>query len=309
MDLDSALQKSFVAQPKTMLRAFKNSTAQMSLNSAHKSNYAQNSANLKDSTMQIYAAPLALAMQGDGLKGSMFGFGAGFAYFGGQYILQTNFAYSHGTSNQNLSTQSTNLQGDLVQINALSRLFFFERLEADFGVGFLVGRFSVKNAWFSDDSMNLNADFNNYQLDFSATIGWRFGSAFSIKPFVGAQTHFESQNKFRQNGGLGIANNGYNALIIGALAGAEMRYDFTNGIFIFTKAQYEIFSLQKDERFALNGANLNYQNENYKHIISANVGASFALPQSLKLDLETLYQRYNDGQNYFGGSVAVKWRF
>ena len=182
--------------------------------------------------MQIYAAPLAMAMQGGGLRGSLFGFGAGFAYFGENYILQSNFAYAHGISNQNLSTQSTKINGDLIQINALWRLFFFEKLEADFGADFLLGRFSVANAWFSDESMNLNADFNNYGLDLSVIVGWRFGSAFSFKPFLGAQIHFEAQDSFNQNGGLGIKSKARNSLMVGALAGAEMRYNFTNGILI-----------------------------------------------------------------------------
>ena len=340
MDLDSTLQKIFVAQPTNMLKAFKNSTATMSLNTAYKSNFAtKNSANPTKTTaktatnqanqanptnpanqsnptnqsnphsMQIFAAPIITLLQGNGLKGNLFGFVGGFAFLKDSYVLQTHFSYARGASNQRLSTQSTRLNGDLVEIGGFARLFFVEKLELDFTADFLFGKFDIKNAWISDSAMNLNADFNNYQLNFGAIIGWRFGNRFSIKPFVGAQTHFEAQNSFRQNNGLQIKGNAYNTLIWGALAGIESRYDFTNGIFIYATAQYETFTAPKSARFTLNGESLQYANKNYQHIIGANLGGSFAVIQRLKIEVEGLYQRYNDGINYFGGNVAIRWNF
>ena len=325
VDLDSALQKSFVAQPTTMLKAFKNSTATMSLNTAYKSHFAtknsakstaKSTANSTKSpvkrqshSMQIFATPFATLLQGNGLKGNLFGFVSGFAFLQDSYALQTHFSYARGASNQRLSTQSTRLEGDLIEIGGFARLFFFDRFEVDFDADFLLGKFDIKNAWISDSAMNLSADFNHYQLNFGAIIGWRFGKRFSIKPFAGVQTHFEVQNSFRQNNGLQIERNGYNALIWGALVGVESRYDFTNGIFIYAKAQYETFSAPKSARFTIDGETLQYKNKNYQHIINANLGASFAVIQALKIEVEGLYQRYNDGINYFGGNIALRWSF
>lgn len=329
VDLDSALQKSFVTQPTTMLKAFKNSTATMSLNTAYKSHFATKSSakspakssakstanstksptNSQSHSMQIFATPFATLLQDNGLKGNLFGFVGGFAFLQDSYALQTHFSYARGASNQRLSTQSTRLDGDLIEIGGFARLFFFDRFEVDFDADFLLGKFSAENAWISDSAMNLSADFNHYQLNLGAIIGWRFGKRFSIKPFAGAQTHFEAQDSFRQNNGLQIESNAYNALIWGALVGVESRYDFTNGIFIYAKAQYETFNAPKSARFTLDGETLQYKNKNYQHIINANLGASFAVIQSLKIDIEALYQRYNDGTNYFGGNIAMRWSF
>lgn len=321
VDLDSTLQKSFVAQPANMLKAFKNSTATMSLNTAYKSHFATksttknsaknptNSTNSLAHSMQIFATPFATILQGNGLNGNLFGFVGGFAFLQNSYVLQTHFSYARGASNQRLFTQITRLNGDLIEIGGFARLFFIDRLELDFEADFLFGKFDIKNSWISDSTMNLNADFNNYQLNFGAIIGWRFGERFSIKPFVGVQTHFEAQDSFRQNNGLQIQSNAYNTLIWGALVGVESRYDFTNGIFIYAKAQYETFSAPKNVRFMLNGESLQYANKNYKHIINVNVGASFAVIQRLKIEVEGLYQRYNDGINYFGGNITLRWNF
>ena len=326
-----------------MLNAFKNSLSQSPINSAYlskktalNSNSSLNLVHLHKKTadsqsvrydnsytpnsfeeyeIQAFAAPLALHLSADGLNGNLFGFFAGASLYESDYTAQAQFAYAHGTSEQNLDTQYTDLKADLLQLAGFIRLFN-DKMEADLSANVMMGLFDINNAWLANSSMNSNSNFNNYQGSFSTLLGYRFGEAFSVKPFVGAEVLFEKQDGFTQkNGTLNIRGKAYNELIIGGIIGVETRYVFENGAFVFAKASVENFNEEKNERFmisTLNGTEpLRY--ESYKNVINVNLGGRIFTKDfgdnSLKIDIEALYQHYDDNLNAFGGNVLVRWKF
>ena len=303
-----------------MLNAFKNSLSQSPMNSAYISKRTATSSSLRfdngyminpfEPQIQAFAAPFATRLSADGLSGALFGFFAGARLFESEYIAQASLAYARGESKQQLSTQETQINADLLQISGFTRLFY-DKFEVDLGADLTFGKFSIENSWFDDSEMNFNAKFGNYQANLNAILGYRFGENFSIKPFAGARALFEKQDSFRQNGGLNLQSKAYNEFIFGALFGFETRYILENGAFIFAKASYETLNAGKNENFRLQNEILSY--ENYKNTTNLSIGGRIFTKDfgdnSLKIDIEALYQHYDDGLNAFGGNVFVRWQF
>ena len=314
--MDNTLAKSFIAQPKAMMNAFKNSLSQTPINSTYTSKRtAANHAVRFDngyapspfqSQMQVFATPFATHLRASEVSGNLFGFAAGATLFEGDYIAQASLAYARGKSEQEFDTQSTEVNADLVQVAGFSRLFY-GKIEVDLSADLIWGKFSVENSWFDDSTMNFNAKFGNYQANLGAILGYRFGEKFSVKPFAGVQIKAEKQDEFRQNGGLNLQSKAYNGFVFGGVAGLEARYIFENGAFIFAKASYEKFNEPVNENFILKNETLRYKN--YDNIANVSVGGRIFSTNSFKIDLQGLYQRYNDGLNALGGNVAFRWHF
>lgn len=267
--------------------------------------------NAFESQIEVFAKPLAIHLSASELNGNIFGFAAGAGFYKSDYIAQAHFAYARGESEQNLATQDTKVKADLLQIAGFSRLFR-DKIEVDLGANIMFGLFDLKNSWFINDEMNFNAKFNTYQGNLSTVLGYRFGGDFSVKPFLGVQALFEKQEGFRQNNGLNLQSNAYSELIIGGIIGLETRYIFENGAFIVAKASYENFNEEQNERFAvgvLNTDDNKLRYESYDNVLNFSIGGRVYGGERLKIDLQGLYQHYNDGLNAFGGNVAVRWEF
>lgn len=318
VDLDNALRTSFVGQPKILLQSFKNNALAIPLNSAQTNkltalNHAISFDNgytpsVFEGQMQVFATPFATMLKSSELNGNLFGFAAGVGVFKRDYFAQARFAYARAKSEQEFTTQNAELNADLVQLAGFSRLFY-GKVEADLGVDLIFGKFNAKNSWFDDETMNLNADFNAYQADLHAILGYRFGESLSLKPFAGVQTHFERQDSFRQNSGLNLQAEAYNNFVFGALLGLETRYIFKNDAFTFAKVCYESFGRGAKQNFMIKEVALSYENESYKNVVNISVGARIFTTKSFKIDIEALYQHYNDDLSAFGGNVAVRWNF
>ena len=54
---------------------------------------------------------------------------------------------------------------------------------------------------------------------------------------------------------------------------------------------------------------LKYDNESYDNVIGANLGARVLATKALKLDLEGLYKHYDNGLDYLGANLSVRWSF
>ena len=324
-DTDKTLQTSVVSQPKNLINTFKTQIpTDTPLNSAYVSrltasskaimNDSSNFANPleRQSETQFFATPFGGVLKGDDVNGNLFGLSLGLTHIDDKYIAQGHFAYAKGKSTQDLMTQSTELNANLFQVGGFARLFFYDELETDFNANFIFAKFELNNVWLDNALPNSNATFNNYQANVGATLGYRFGDSFSIKPFVGVQGYYEKQGKFKQESGLELTSEAYSAMIMDALAGLETRYILDNGSFIYAKASVEnkLYNSHKEVfmRVAHNDS-LTYENESYESVISANLGARLLSTKSLKLDIETLYKHYDNGLSYFGGNLGVKFGF
>ena len=324
-DTDKTLQTSVVSQPKNLINTFKTQIpTDTPLNSAYVSRLtASSKAIMNDSSnfvspleraseTQFFATPFGGVLKGDDVNGNLFGLSLGLTHIDDKYIAQGHFAYAKGKSTQDLMTQSTELNANLFQVGGFARLFFYDELETDFNANFIFAKFELNNVWLDNALPNSNATFNNYQANVGATLGYRFGDSFSIKPFVGVQGYYEKQGKFKQESGLELTSEAYSAMIMDALAGLETRYILDNGSFIYAKASVEnkLYNSHKEVfmRVAHNDT-LTYENESYDNVINANLGARLLSTKSLNLDIEALYKHYDNGLDYFGGNLGVKFRF
>ncbi len=320
-DTEQTIQKSVIAQPKNMLKAFKADTLTTPLNSAYASRLtassdlimsdAGNFANPleKTSQTQFFAMPFGGVLSSDDLNGHLLGLTLGLTHISENYIAQGHFSYGRGQSKQDLATQSADTTGDLFQLGGFTRLFA-SKAEFDINANFVLGKFSIDNAWLASE-MSSSSNFNNYQANLGLVVGWRFGEKLSFKPFVGTQGYYEKQDEFKQDGGLGLASDAYNATTIDALAGVEARYIFENGGFGFVKFGYEskIHNSHKEVFMRVDNEQLVYENESYNSVMSGNLGFRVLSLDGLKLDIEGIYKRYDNGLNYFGGNVGVKFVF
>ena len=329
-DTETMLKTSLISQPKTIMNTLKTQIpTDTPLNSAYISRLtASSKAIMNDSSnfinplerksqTQFFATHFGGVLAGENLNGTLFGMSVGLTHIDDEYIAQGHFAYAKGKSTQDLSTQSTELNANLFQVGGFARLFFYEKLETDFNTNFIYGKFELNNAWldvlpwFSLPSLNSSSNFNNYQANVGAVVGWRFGNNFSIKPFVGVQAYYENQGEFKQESGLELTSEAYSSLVFDALAGLETRYIFDNGSFIFAKASYEnkLYNSHKEVFMRIADESLKYENESYDSVISANLGARLLSTKSFKLDIEALFKHYGNGVDYFGGNLGVRVRF
>ena len=54
---------------------------------------------------------------------------------------------------------------------------------------------------------------------------------------------------------------------------------------------------------------LHFENETFNGFFAANVGGRVLSTEKFKLDLETLFKHFDNGLNYFGGQVSVRYAF
>lgn len=320
-DIDSTIKESIVATPRNMMRAFKMDTFTTPLTAAYASRLtatsemiasdAGNFANPMDKTTetQFFFTPFGGLLKASELDGSVFGFSFGLTHIDENYISQAHFSYGRGKSSQDLTTQSTDTTGNLFQVGGFTRLFY-GGLETDINLNFLVGNFDLDNSWAQDSSLNSNAHFSNYQTNLGVVVGKRFGESLSVKPFVGVQGYYETQDEFLL-AGLNMQSEAYNATMFDALVGLEGRYIFENGGFVFAKASYEnkLYNSHKEVFMRVANQRLEYENESHDNVIGANLGARVLNIGRWKLDIEGVYKHYNSGLNYFGGNLGVKRSF
>ena len=320
LDTETMLKTSIITQPTNMLKAFKADTLNAPLNSAYVTRLTASSASImsdassfanpleKASQTQFFATPFGGVLKGDDLSGHLLGLSVGLTHIDDDYIAQGHFAYANGTSKQDLQTQSTQINGNLFQVGGFGRLFY-DKLETDINANFIFAKFSLDNTWL-DNGLNSSSNFNNYQINLGAVAGWRFGDDLSVKPFAGLQTYYENQGEFKQDM-LNLTSEAYSALVMDAVVGVEGRYIFENGGFAFAKASYEnkLYNSHKEVFMRVGTEALHYENESYDNVASLNLGARVLATKALKLDIEGLYKHYDNGVDYLGANLSVRWSF
>lgn len=320
LDTETMLKTSIITQPTNMLKAFQADTLNAPLNSAYVTRLTASSASImsdassfanpleKASQTQFFATPFGGVLKGDDLSGHLLGLSVGLTHIDDDYIAQGHFAYANGTSKQDLQTQSTQINGNLFQVGGFGRLFY-DKLETDINANFIFAKFSLDNTWL-DNGLNSSSNFNNYQINLGAVAGWRFGDDLSVKPFAGLQTYYENQGEFKQNM-LNLTSEAYSALVMDALVGVEGRYIFENGGFAFAKASYEnnLYNSHKEVFMRVGAEALRYENESYDNVANLNLGARVLATKALKLDIEGLYKHYDNGLDYLGANLSVRWNF
>ncbi len=194
-------------------------------------------------------------------------------------------------------------------MGAFTRLFY-GGLETDINLNFLLGAFEVDNSWVQDSTLDSSANFNNYQGNLGVSVGKRFGENLSVKPYLGLQSYYESQDKFTFDA-LALHSEAYKAAMFDGLVGVEGRYIFENGSFIFARASYEnkLYNSHKEVFMRAGNEQLEYELESYDNVIGANIGARVLNIGRWKLDIEGIYKHYNNGLNFYGGNVGVKFAF
>lgn len=319
-DTEIMLKTSVIAQPTNMLKAFKADTLNAPLNSAYVTRLTASSASImsdassfanpieKASQTQFFATPFGGVLKGDDLSGHLLGLSVGLTHIADDYIAQGHFAYANGTSTQDLQTQSTQINGNLFEVGGFGRLFY-DKLETDINANFIFAKFSLDNAWL-DNGLNSSSNFNNYQINLGAVAGWRFGDDLSVKPFASLQTYYENQGEFKQSA-LNLTSEAYSSFVMDALVGVEGRYIFENGGFAFAKASYEnkLYNSHKEVFMRVGTDALRYENESYDNVASLNLGARMLATKALKLDIEGLYKHYDNGLDYLGANLSVRWSF
>ncbi len=320
LDTETMLKTSIITQPANMLKAFKADTLNAPLNSAYVTRLTASSASImsdassfanpleKASQTQFFATPFGGVLKGDDLSGHLLGLSVGLTHIDDDYIAQGHFAYANGTSTQDLQTQSTQINGNLFQVGGFGRLFY-DKLETDINANFIFAKFSLDNTWL-DNGLNSSSNFNNYQINLGAVAGWRFGDDLSVKPFAGLQTYYENQGEFKQDM-LNLTSETYSALVMDAVVGVEGRYIFENGGFAFAKASYEnkLYNSHKEVFMRVGTEALRYENESYDNVANLNLGARVLATKALKLDIEGLYKHYDNGLDYLGANLSVRWSF
>ena len=262
----------------------------------------------KTTETQFFFTPFGGVMSGNDISGNLFGFAFGLTHIDENYIAQGHFSYGRGKSSQDLDTQSTDVSGNLFQVGGFTRLLY-GGLETDINLNFVLGAFDLDNSWL-DSALNSSANFNNYQGNLGVSVGKRFGEDLSVKPYVGLQSYYESQDEFRFDA-LALKSDEYKATMFDALVGVEGRYIFESGGFVFARVSYEnkLYNSHKEIFMRAGNEELKYDNESYDNVIGANLGARVLNIGSWKLDIEGIYKRYNNGLNFFGGNLGVKKSF
>ncbi|WP_185908651.1 autotransporter outer membrane beta-barrel domain-containing protein [Campylobacter troglodytis] len=321
-ELDESIQQNYIASPQNMINAIKGDAllAPLNKNMISKPMAALDliridtgkSINPFEPTYNydFFANYFSGLLRAKNLKGSINGFNVGFTSFGDELLSQINLSYAYGSSKQDLTTQSTNTKGRLFSAGGLLR-HSYGILESDFNVNFLLGDFEVDNKWLEESSLDSSSSFNNYQANLGLVFGTRFGEKASFKPFLGVQNYFESQEGFKQDGGLGLESKAYNAYVLDALVGFEARYNFYDSAFAFAKFSYEnkLYNSHKQVFMRVENEELSYENETHKNAVSVNLGMELFALGALRLNGELLYKHYNTGLDYYGGNLLLKYKF
>lgn len=258
----------------------------------------------------FYFNPLGAILRAENLTGYIAGFTLGTNYEIRNYASQVYFAYAYGASSQDFDTQSTDTTGNLFQFGFLYR-YSYGILELEANANLLAGVFELKNEWAQTPQLNSTANFGDYQVNLGFIAGAKLGKRLSFKPFAGIQNYFELRDDFKQKGGLQIKGEGYNAYIVDGVLGIEGRYIFDELASIFGKFSFEerLLNTHKEMLMWAFGNELKYDNESYKNALSVSVGTQILTWYDFNLDAELSYKHYNNGLNYFGGSLMFKYAF
>lgn len=259
----------------------------------------------------VYFTPLGAILRADNLKGYIAGFTLGTSYEQRNFTSQIYLAYAYGASLQDFTTQSADTTGNLFQAGFLNR-YSYSVFEMSMNANLLAGVFKIKNEWQEQSEvLNSTANFGDYQLNLGLIVGAKLGKRLSFKPFVGIQNYVEMREKFKQNGGLGIESKGYNAYIIDGVLGVEGRYVFNEFASVFGKFSFEerLYNTHKEIFMWAFNNELKYDNASYDNALSLNLGTQIYTWYDFNLDAELLYKHYNNGLNYFGGNLILKYAF
>lgn len=259
----------------------------------------------------VYFTPLGAILRADNLKGYIAGFTLGTSYEQRNFTSQIYLAYAYGASSQDFTTQSADTTGNLFQAGFLNR-YSYSVFEMSMNANLLAGVFKIKNEWQEQSGvLNSTANFGDYQLNLGLIVGAKLGKRLSFKPFVGIQNYVEMREKIKQNGGLGIESKGYNAYIIDGVLGVEGRYVFNEFASVFGKFSFEerLYNTHKEIFMWAFNNELKYDNASYDNALSLNLGTQIYTWYDFNLDAELLYKHYNNGLNYFGGNLILKYAF
>ncbi len=325
---DKAIKESFVAQPQTMISALQSNALPLPVpkralvsrrtaaseiirfdNGKRVSPFAKKVVRAPKNR-NFYFNPLGAILRAENLTGYIAGFTLGTSYEIRNYTSQVYFAYAYGASSQDFDTQSTDTTGNLFQFGFLHR-YSYGILELEANANLLVGVFELKNEWAQTPQLNSTANFGDYQVNLGFIVGAKLGKRLSFKPFAGIQNYFELRDDFKQKGGLQIKGEGYNAYIVDGVLGIEGRYIFDELASIFGKFSFEerLLNTHKEMLMWAFGNELKYDNESYKNALSVSVGTQILTWYDFNLDAELSYKHYNNGLNYFGGSLMFKYAF
>ena len=325
---DKAIKESFVAQPQTMISALQSNALPLPVpkralvsrrtvaseiirfdNGKRVSPFAKKVVRAPKNR-NFYFNPLGAILRAENLTGYIAGFTLGTSYEIRNYASQVYFAYAYGASSQDFDTQSTDTTGNLFQFGFLNR-YSYGILELEANANLLAGVFEFKNEWAQTPQLNSTANFGDYQVNLGFIAGAKLGKRLSFKPFAGIQNYFELRDDFKQKGGLQIKGEGYNAYIVDGVLGIEGRYIFDELASIFGKFSFEerLLNTHKEMLMWAFGNELKYDNESYKNALSVSVGTQILTWYDFNLDAELSYKHYNNGLNYFGGSLMFKYAF
>ena len=325
---DKAIKESFVAQPQTMISALQSNALPLPVpkralvsrrtaaseiirfdNGKRVSPFAKKVVRAPKNR-NFYFNPLGAILRAENLTGYIAGFTLGTSYEIRNYASQVYFAYAYGASSQDFDTQSTDTTGNLFQFGFLNR-YSYGILELEANANLLAGVFELKNEWAQTPQLNSTANFGDYQVNLGFIAGAKLGKRLSFKPFAGIQNYFELRDDFKQKGGLQIKGEGYNAYIVDGVLGIEGRYIFDELASIFGKFSFEerLLNTHKEMLMWAFGNELKYDNESYKNALSVSVGTQILTWYDFNLDAELSYKHYNNGLNYFGGSLMFKYAF
>lgn len=325
---DKVIKESFVAQPQTMISTLQSNALPLPVpkralvsrrtaaseiirfdNGKRVSPFAKKVVRAPKNR-NFYFNPLGAILRAENLTGYIAGFTLGTSYEIRNYTSQIYFAYAYGASSQDFDTQSTDTTGNLFQFGFLNR-YSYGILELEANANLLAGVFELKNEWAQTPQLNSTANFGDYQVNLGFIAGAKLGKRLSFKPFAGIQNYFELRDDFKQKGGLQIKGEGYNAYIVDGVLGIEGRYIFDELASIFGKFSFEerLLNTHKEMLMWAFGNELKYDNESYKNALSVSVGTQILTWYDFNLDAELSYKHYNNGLNYFGGSLMFKYAF
>ena len=321
-DTENTIKESYIAQPKSMLSAFKDGAMVASLGQSAAISMPTASAEIigydngytinpfqNETQLEYTLNPFGGILRGGGVKGYLAGLNLGVGYRGESYALQGSLSYAYADSTQDLSTQSTDTKGNMFGLGFLGRLYFAEFIETDINANFVLGMFDIDNAWV-DSSLNSSGDFKHYQGNIGVVVGPRYTiGKMSLKPFLGVQNYFEKQDDFEA--ALGFKSEKYNDYVLNSVVGLEDHLQVGEQSFIFAKVGYEfkLYNTQKEIFMRKDDILLKYENEGYHNTLNVNFGTSIRVIESLKLNVEGLYRHYDSGLHYYGGGVSAQFVF
>lgn len=259
----------------------------------------------------FYLSPLWAILRAENLKGHIAGFTLGTQYQLEEFSSNVYFSYADGSSSQDLNTQNTDTNADLLQVGFTSN-YSYSVLELSTNANLALGFFKIKNQWQNMPEFASKANFSNYQFNLGLLGGVKLeGEKLSFKPFVGVQNYFEFQEGFKQSGGLGLESKAYNAYIIDGVLGLKTSYVYNEFASFFVQFSLEnrLYNTHKEVFMRILNDELKYENQSYDNVLGVHLGTQIFTYYRFNLDAELLYKHYNSGLNYFGGSLLFKYHF